>query len=140
MEDLAPERVFQRTISSSTLDLGGVVQELESFCQRWEASPRQQYFVTMTVEELGLAILHHGFDGRADGYIQVTAVAGKDGIFELHLRDDAETFDPFSLETRRAAAGGDFDVDTMGLLVIKERARSFSYRRYQGFNTLVVTI
>ena len=94
----------------------------------------------MTVEELGLAILHHGFEGRTDGYLQITAVAREDGSFELHLRDDAVTFDPFSLETRRAVADGDFNVDTMGLLVIKERAKSFFYRRYQGFNTLVVTI
>ena len=140
VRDLAPERIFQRTIPSSASDLGAVVQELEAFCEQWGAAPRQQYFVTMTVEELGLAILHHGFDGRADGYIQITAVAGEDGVFELHMRDDAVTFDPFSLETQRAAAGREFDVDTMGLLVIKERAKNFFYRRYQGFNTLVVTI
>ena len=138
--DLAPERVFQRAIGSGVEELGAAAQELEAFCQRWNAAPKQRYFVVMTLEELGLAIIQHGFQGRTDGYIQITAVARADGCFELHMRDDAVTFDPFSLETRRAAAGEAFDVETMGVLVIKKKAREFHYRRYQGFNTLIVTI
>ena len=47
VRDLAPERIFQRTIPSSASDLGAVVQELEAFCEQWGAAPRQQYFVTM---------------------------------------------------------------------------------------------
>lgn len=134
------QRLFQWTIVSTTQDVGAVSQALEDFCRKWEADPRQQYFVTMTMEELGLAILQHGFEGRSDGYIQVTAVAREDGDFELHLRDNAVRFDPFSLHTRRAGEGQDFDMDSMGVLVIKKRAKSFFYRRYQGFNTLMVRI
>lgn len=31
-------------------------------------------------------------------------------------------------------------MDSMGVLVIKESAREFSYRHYQGFNTLVIKL
>ena len=134
-----PERVFQRTIPSTAEDVGAVSQELGEFCERWSTQVRQQYFVTMAVEELGMAILQHGFYGRCDGYLQITVIA-QEGCFEVHLRDDAVTFDPFSLETGPAGNGENFDVDSMGIMVIKRQAKSFFYRRYQGFNTLIVRI
>lgn len=138
--DLSPQRVFQRTILSTADSVGEVSAELEGFCEQWEATPRQQYAVMMTVEELGLAILQHGFQGRKDGYIQITVLARRDGGFELHLRDDALTFDPFSLEARQENGGEDMDMDAVGMQVVKEWAREFYYRRYQGFNTLVVKL
>jgi hypothetical protein len=64
----------------------------------------------------------------------------EDGLLELHLRDDATTFNPFDMDTKKASLEGDFDMDSMGVLVIKKRAREFFYRRYQGFNTLIVKI
>ena len=139
-EEIPAERVFQRTILSNTRDVGEVCQELEAFCRSWDASARQCYFTTMTLEELSVAILQHGFTGRTDGYIQITAIAQPNGEFELHLRDDAETFNPFSLETQRAGEDQEFDMDSMGVFVIKRQAKEFFYRRYQGFNTLTVKI
>ena len=64
----------------------------------------------------------------------------KSGVLELHLRDDATTFNPFALDTSRASRDEDFDMDGMGVLVIKKRAKEFFYRRYQGFNTLIIKI
>lgn len=138
IREIPSQRVFQRTVTSTAMDVGAASQELEDFCRQWNADARQRYFVTMTVEELGMAILQHGFAGRSDGYIQITAAALEEGGFELHLRDNAETFDPFSLEAQRS--GEEMDLDAIGVLVIKRRARSFFYRRYQGFNTLIVKI
>ena len=62
------------------------------------------------------------------------------GVLELHLRDDATTFNPFTLDTSRASRDEAFDMDGMGVLVIKKRAKEFFYRRYQGFNTLIIKI
>lgn len=138
--DISALRVFQRTILSTASGVGETSAELEEFCEHWQATPRQQYAVMMTVEELGLAILQHGFQGRGDGYIQITVIAGADGVFELHLRDNAVTFDPFSLETRQTGEGDEIDMDVVGVEVVKQWAREFYYRRYQGFNTLVVKL
>ena len=44
------------------------------------------------------------------------------------------------MDTRRASQDGDFDMDSMGVLIIKKRAKEFFYRRYQGFNTLIIRI
>lgn len=132
------QRVFQRTILSTNLDVGTVSQDLEGFCERWEATMRQQFAVTNAVEEVGLTILKHGFHGRTDGYIQVTVIALEDGDFEVHLRDNAVTFNPFLLETERATSAEDVDFDALGILMLKKRAKVFFYHRYQGFNTMII--
>lgn len=139
-KELSEDRIFQRTIFSNAVDVVDVSRELEAFCEHWGADAKQQMFATMTVEEIGMAVLQHGFKGRTDGYIQITAIMNEGGILELHLRDDAKEFDPFTMKTKKASAEGDFDMDSMGVLVIKESAREFSYRHYQGFNTLVIKI
>ena len=138
--ELPEERIFQRTILSNAADVMDVSRELEAFCEGWGAGIKQQMLATMTVEEIGMAILKHGFQGRTDGYIQLTAIMEENGQLELHLRDDATTFNPFDMETSRASKDGEFDMDSMGVLVIKQRAKDFFYRRYQGFNTLIITI
>ncbi len=138
--EVAEARIFQRLIPSSAEDVVDVSRELERFCEQWGADAKQQMLATMTIEEIGMAVLQHGFHGRTDGYIQLTAIMTEDGLLELHLRDDATEFDPFGMHTKKASADGDFDMDSMGVLVIKKRAREFSYRRYQGFNTLIIKI
>ena len=138
--ELPEERIFQRTILSNAADVMDVSRELEAFCEGWGAGMKQQMLATMTVEEIGMAILKHGFQGRTDGYIQLTAIMEENGQLELHLRDDATTFNPFDMETSRASKDGEFDMDSMGVLVIKQRAKDLFYRRDQGFNTLIITI
>ena len=135
-----PERVFSLTIWGDSRDISRLNDGIEAFCQRWGATVRQQYFVTMAAEEVCMAIITNALDRIPNGEIQVTLVALEDGGFELHIRDNAVFFDPFSLETEKAGRGGDFDMDAMGMLVIKQQAKDFFYRHYQGFNSLVVRI
>ncbi len=86
---------------------------------------KQQMFSTMTVEELGMAILKHGFQGRTDGYLQLTAIMDEGGVLELHLRDDATTFNPFALDTP-APAGRGFRHGRHGRAGHQKRAKEFS--------------
>ncbi len=139
-KELPGERIFQRTISSNTSGVMDICTELESFCRLWNASPKQQMMAVMTVEEIGMAILKYGFHGRTDGYIQFTAIMEENSILELHLRDDATTFNPFGMETHRASRSEAFDIDSMGILVVKQQAKEFFYRRYHGFNTLIIKL
>ncbi len=133
------ERVLSFTIRGRAGDLGDMTARIEDFCDKWRASPRQAYFVTMAAEEVCLAIIQNAFQDREDGEIQVTLVALENLLFELHIRDNAESFDPFSLETDKVG-GEKFEIDAMGMLVIKKQAKDFFYRHYQGFNSLVVRI
>lgn len=133
-------RVYSRTIQNKDEDLMALTQEVELFGQKWGADMRQLYFVTMTVEEICLAIMQKAFDRATQGYIQITLIALEDNSFELHIRDNAVSFDPFSLKTEKINQEGDYDLDAMGMLVIRQKAKDFFYRQYQGFNSLVVRI
>lgn len=137
--ELEQERVYHRLIGTGGDEIAAVLAGVEAFCERWEADSRQVYFVTMTVEELCTAIVNKGFQGE-DGFLQVTLVAHPGGDFSLHIRDSAVSFDPFSLHTERADSAFGVDMDAMGVLVIRQKAKEFFYRRYQGFNTLAVRI
>ena len=134
------ERIYRRTIENSNEDMGEMLQEVEAFCEKWEASIKQSFFVTMTVEEICSLIISKAFGCENKGYIEVTLLALKDGEFELHIRDNASMFNPFSLETERVSREGDYDMDAMGMLVIRQKAKKFYYRQYQGFNSLIVRI
>lgn len=132
-------RVYHRIIGIREDDIAAVLADAEAFCDRWEANPKQAYFVTMTVEELCTIIVKKGFQEK-DGFLQVTLVAQPDGDFSLYIRDSAVSFDPFSLETKGVNSAAWVDMDAMGVLDIRQKAKEFFYRRYQGFNSLVVRI
>ncbi|MDR3758871.1 ATP-binding protein, partial [Enterocloster sp.] len=136
---LREERIFLRTIENRNGDVGEIAGEAGEFCEKWDGGPKQVFYVTMVVEEICLAILEHCGE-REKAYIQITLVALEEGGFELHVRDSASGFNPFSLETGKAGDSYEFDMNAMGMMVIKEKAREFFYRQYQGFNTLTVRI
>lgn len=138
-EEAEDGRVYTVTIHNKYEELASLLSEIEGFCERWGASAKQIYFVTMTVEELCAAIMQNGF-GEMDGYIQITLVAEAGCAFSLHIRDNAVSFNPFSLQTGRMGGDEEVNPDALGILVIREKAEEFFYRRYQGFNTLVVRI
>lgn len=137
--NLEESRIFQKMIRTTEQDIGNVSVEVGEFCEKFEATIKQQYFISMTVEELAMAILNNGLVNTKDGYIQISVLAFPDGKFEVHLRDNAVTFNPFELE-HSGNMDDDTDFNAVGVSVIKNKAEEFFYRRYQGFNYLVLKI
>lgn len=137
-ESTDESRLFFSTISNGNDDMENLLKEMDEFCDRWNAEPKQTYFVRMTLEELCVVILkkleHHPY-----GYIQITLIALEDGGFELHIRDNAVSFNPFELHTAKVNTR-QYDMEAMGMLMVKSRAKEMFYRQYQGFNTVVVRI
>lgn len=138
-EKFDPERIYKAIIRSKDNELGAITASAEEFCEKWEADIKQTYFVTMTLEEVCLAIMQNGYKDTDDILIDIVLVAELDGGFTLHIRDNAAKFDPFSLQTNKASED-DFDMNAMGMRVIKSKAKDFFYRQYGGFNSLVVKI
>lgn len=137
--DIDIDRIYSCTISNSFKDMEVLMNAIDEFCDKWDASPEQKIYVVMTIEEICVAIINQ-FENNEDGRIQLTLIAYENEEFELHIRDNADSFNPFELETELANEDGDFNMDAMGMLVIKNTAKNFFYRKYQGFNTLVVRI
>ena len=94
----------------------------------------------MAAEELCTVIQLKGFQNQPDGFMQITLIAEENGDFSLLMRDNAVSFDPFSMKTQKVGSGEDVDMDAMGVLVLREKSKDFFYRRYQGFNSLIIKI
>ena len=130
--------VYTCTIASEQ-EVGEAIASVETFCLDRNASPEQVYYVVMVFEELCVAIMKQFQDDNI-GRIQVTVIAAMDGEFELHVRDNAVLYNPFEEECKKIDIESDFEESNIGILLIKSTAKEFFYRRYQGFNTLVVRI
>lgn len=135
-ERAAPQpRSFTAYIENAAL-LGPSVEELQRALESWECTVQQSYYATLVVEELCAAILEDAErNRRGDILIKLTIVADADG-FTLHLRDNSFEFNPFALEAGTDGEGP----NTLGMSIVKKKAKEFFYRRYQGFNTLVVIL
>lgn len=131
--------VFQYTLSSKNQNIEELLKSVIQFCEKFDADIKQQYFVSLTVEELTLAILKNGIKDCDDGYIQYTLIAQNNHHFKLYLRDNARFFNPFELDMATIDEGEKY-IDSVGILVLKNKTREFHYQRYQGFNTLVLVI
>ncbi|MGN0995946.1 MAG: MATE family efflux transporter [Candidatus Ventricola sp.] len=132
-------RVFRAFLDSRSADLGATGAAVSAYLEGIGASAAQNYFASVAVEEVCGVILSQAFSAR-DGYIQFTIVPGEDGTVTLHLRDNAEAFNPFDMNTDEISLEDGTGLDAIGVKVIKSKAKSFFYRRYAGFNTLVVQI
>lgn len=143
MSSLDETPIFHRMLQQDTKELSGLLEECEKFCAMQGASMQQTFFVTMALEEMSQAIFTHAQESaRSDIYIQITLFQSEPGVFDLHIRDNAMAFDPFSLRTHRITETDNEEVamDSMGVLMVKKKAKEFYYRHFQGFNTLLVRI
>lgn len=140
---LDDQPIYHYLLREDLEDLSTLLEEVEEFCNQQGASMQQTYFVTMTVEEMSQAIFEHTEQvGSVGTYIQITLFQSSPGLFELHVRDNASAFDPFSLNTSRIteAENEESALDSIGVLMVKKKAKEFYYRHYQGFNTLTVRV
>lgn len=120
-------------------DIGGALEKTEAFCNEHGMGVKQTNMLVMFIEEICSAIINNAFCGKEEEYIQLT-VSIEDGGYILHVRDSAVTFNPFDMKTQRLGRVDDDEefIDSMGVLMMKNKAKDFHYRRYQGFNMLTV--
>lgn len=139
MLDNRDDRVFSALLYSRTADLGQVEQDVAAYMEQMETSPTQTYYASIVVEEVCGAIMNNAFSSE-DGYIQFTIVPHEDKTVTIHVRDSAKKFNPFDLDTDSIDLDRDAGLDAIGIKMIKSKAKEFFYRRYAGFNTLVVRV
>lgn len=133
------DNVFSYLLDTNATDIADLMKNAEAFCEENNATPKQIYYVSICVEEVCQAIIENAFNKKGDEYIQLTLYFEKDGTAVLHLRDNAVSFNPFSMKT-----GRDYDNEehlaSLGIQMVKTKSKQFFYRRYAGFNTLTVEV
>ncbi len=135
----AGDRVYSAFLYSKTANLGEVEQDVSANLERLDANPTQVYFTTIAVEEICGVILNNAFRD-AEGYIQLTIVPQEDKTMTIHVRDNARVYNPFELNTEDISLEQETGLDAIGIKMIKRKAKEFLYRRYAGFNTLVIRV
>ena len=132
-------KVFSYLLDAASKDISELLNESLAFCEENEATPKQLYYVSLCVEEVCQAIIENAFRKSGEEYIYMTLCFEEDGTFVLHMRDNAVSFNPFSMKT-----GRDYDdpenLASLGIQMVRTKAKRFFYRRYIGFNTLTVEV
>ena len=136
-EDASP--VFRAFVERRDADLGAVSKAVSEYLSGIHATDMQSYFAAIAVEEVCALVLGQPFPS-GEGYIQFTIVPHEDGTVTLHLRDNARAFNPFDLDTEDISLHDGSGLDALGVKLIKNKAKEFFYRRYAGFNTLVIRV
>ncbi len=117
--------------------LGEALEQTEQFCMQQNMDARQTNMVLMFIEETCDAIIRNAFCGDKNEYIQLTIVT-EENSFVLHVRDSAVKFNPFDMKTKKVTKSEDAYINSVGILMMKNKAKEFLYRSYQGFNMLTI--
>ena len=126
-------------IDSTSHDIAAVTRAMQDFCEEHGADMKQVMYVGLTIEEICCAITEHFQDRMEDIYIQVTVVADNDET-TLYLRDNAYEFNPLAEDTDQIDLAGGHHMELVGIKIVQKKAKEFYYRRYTGFNTLVIRL
>ena len=133
------DKIFTYLLDTNSSDITDLLDRSEAFCEQNDATPKQVYCVTMCVEEVCQAIIENAFRQNGDEYIQLALCFERDGSVTIHIRDNAVSFNPFAMKT-----GIDYEDEenlaSLGIQMVKKKAKRFFYRRYAGFNTLTVEV
>ena len=134
------EKIYRRTLLSHNDEISRTTGEIKCFCEKWGTNISQQYMTMMAVEEICVATMNNGFKGEKNGFVQIVLIAEPGGTFELHIRDNAASYNPLAMELGGTLADENVNLDALGIYTIKKRAKQFSYRHFQGFNTVIIRI
>ena len=96
-------------------------------------------YIGLTVEEICLAVTEHFAGLFGDIRIQITLVMDS-AETTLYIRDNALEFNPMAENTDRISLEEGRHLDLVGLRIVQKNAKEFYYRRYSGFNTLVIRL
>jgi hypothetical protein len=135
-----PLRAYSRTIAGTAKDIGALVSEVAEFCDKWSADAQKKYHTVMAAEEVAALIIGRAAAPGRGMYVNISLIASEDGDFYLHVRDNADFFNPLAMDVRKVRSEKDENLSGLGVLIIKGVSKSVFYRRYRGFNTLAICI
>ncbi len=139
------ERVFCTSFVNTPDLLAEQLNAIDAFADSWGAGNKKLYALRMAVEDIcGVTGDAAERENRAAPLTQLTLIAREDGTFKLHLRNNGKELDPFRLSGKdlpplpQQPESMDFRV--LGLHAAKTYVHQFLYRKYQGFNTMRLTV
>ena len=130
--------VFSAGMDAENRDLGRVMEALTAYCEENEIEMRQAVLIQLAVEELSLVTIEQAFKGQPDEYIQLTLVSENQN-FILHIRNSAPYFNPLDMRIEKMRQEAEDSVmDSVGVMMVKEKVKGIQYWNYEGCNVLTV--
>lgn len=137
LKDINVQNAKTVIIDSSSQDINLIIQELQEFCEERGANAKQAMYIGLSVEEICCAIIERFRNKMGEIYSQVTVVVEDDDV-TLYLRDNAHEFNVLAEDTEGISLAEGKQLELVGLRIVQKKAKEFYYRRYTGFNTLVI--
>ncbi len=131
--------VISCTMTNGDHELGKVMVQLEQFCMAHEIPASTAVQLQLAVEELCAVTMRHAFSGKPDEYIRITLAVEEGPRYLLHIRNSAPYFNPLDMKMERVRKDMESEImDSIGVMMIREKASSISFRNYQGYNVVTV--
>ena len=137
----APVPVYSTTMDNDNHELKRVLDETAAFCEQQHTPEREAGLIRLAVEELCMVTIEKAFSGKADEYIQLTLAHEMNGDYTLHIRNSAPFFNPLDLRMEKINREMREELmDSIGVMMVREKVKMLRYRHYQGFNLMTVVI
>ncbi len=134
-----PVPVLTRTITNDNRELGTLLEAARDFCSENLVPPGTAALLQLAVEELCAVTMAQAFSGKSGEYIRITLVAEPGPRYLLYIINSAPYFNPLDMKMAKAQQDMAADLlDSIGVLMIRKKAKSFNYRNYQGYNVMTV--
>ncbi|NLG02500.1 MAG: hypothetical protein GX567_01490 [Clostridia bacterium] len=136
-------KTLEILIENNDGSLAEYMHQIEAFCEQYGATVKQKYYITLIFEEVVSQIIQYAFAENANNYIYVKLIYSEkqqDETFIISVRDNCKAYNPFAVDARKLLSQEDEAIDHLGIYLVQEKAKRFFYRRYQGFNTLRITV
>ena len=131
--------VISRTMTNDNRELGIVVEAVKRFCEENGVPKGTSMQLQLAVEELCAVTMAQAFSGRSGEYIRVTLAEEPGPRYVLHIRNSAPYFNPLDMRMEKARMDMTAEVmDSIGVMMVQKKAKSLSYRNYQGYNVMTV--
>ena len=133
--------VFTATMDNQNHELSRVLDEVVAFCEEQEIPTKQAILIQLAVEELSVVTMEKAFSGKPDEYIQLTLAREENGDHVIHIRNSAPYFNPLDLRMGKVQKDETEDLmDSVGVMMVRQKVKSLHYRNYEGFNMMTVVI
>lgn len=118
-------------------DVTGTADTAQKFCISKGIDKRRAYFISLAMEEMAGNVVRHGFalDGKKHNLTARVIVKDEDVI--LCIKDDCQPFDPVA---RQRLADPDDKTTNIGLRMVYNIAKDFTYQNVLGLNVLTIKI
>ena len=133
--------IFTATMDNQNHELPGILDEVVAYCEAQEIPTKQAILIQLAVEELSVVTMEKAFSGQPDEYIQLTLAKEENDDYVLHIRNSAPYFNPLDLKMGKIQRDETEDLmDSVGVMMVRNKVKSLHYRNYEGFNMMTVVI